>query len=217
METLFNYENIGRKIKNLAKWFCWIGILLIWLVSAILFIVLLRNGLTSLLVIPLVIAIVNPIIIWVSSWGIYAFGELVEGVSSIKGILETTKKSNMYYETYGETDVEARERALERMYQAKKAAAIAATAKANEEAKEEARQEALKRFHEEQLEEHSVKIKKTQEIKEEKEKQNAKEAILDMHNEGFCPYCKKAFTAERISGTQKCPHCKKYIKVVKKV
>lgn len=72
----FNFDNIGTKIKNFAKWGCWIGIILVWVTALITFIVLTSWG--PICLIPLIAAIILPFIIWVSSWSLYAFGELVE-------------------------------------------------------------------------------------------------------------------------------------------
>ena len=43
ISEIFNFDNIGGKIKNLAKWSCWITILLIWVAAPIAFIVLVSD------------------------------------------------------------------------------------------------------------------------------------------------------------------------------
>ena len=74
---------IGGKIKNLAKWSCWITILLIWIAAPISFIILVSDDWTAELCwIPLVGAIVGPIFVWLGSWAMYAFGEFVEDVTA---------------------------------------------------------------------------------------------------------------------------------------
>ena len=79
ISKIFNFDNIGGKIKNLAKWYCWITILLIWIAAPISFIALVSDDYTAELCwIPLVGAIVGPIFVWIGSWVMYAFGELVE-------------------------------------------------------------------------------------------------------------------------------------------
>ena len=63
------FNNIGGKIKNLAKWSCWITILLIWIAAPIAFIILVSDSLTDdLCWIPLVGAIIAPIFVWIGSW-----------------------------------------------------------------------------------------------------------------------------------------------------
>ena len=77
--SIFNFDNIGKKIKAVAKWSCWIEIALVWIGAAISFIYFLANDyLWDLLWIPFVAAIFAPVIIWLSYWMIYAFGELVD-------------------------------------------------------------------------------------------------------------------------------------------
>lgn len=79
ISEIFNFDNIGGKIKNLAKWSCWITILLIWIAAPIAFIALVADDWTAEFCwIPLVGAIVGPVLVWVESWLLYAFGELVE-------------------------------------------------------------------------------------------------------------------------------------------
>ena len=79
ISEIFNFDNIGQKIKSLTKWSCWITILLIWIAAPIAFIVLVADNWTAELCwIPLVSAIVGPVIVWLSSWTMYAFGELVD-------------------------------------------------------------------------------------------------------------------------------------------
>ena len=81
----FNFENIGGKIKSLAKWFCWITILLIWIAAPISFIALVSDERTAeLFWIPLAAAIVGPVMVWVGSWAMYAFGEFVEDTHAIR-------------------------------------------------------------------------------------------------------------------------------------
>ena len=85
IKSIFNFNNIGKKIKNFAKWYCWIGLIIILVVAFFAFIVWLAKEKSNyLLVVSLVSAVVGPILIWVGSWMLYAFGELVEKVSAIE-------------------------------------------------------------------------------------------------------------------------------------
>ena len=92
ISEIFNFENIGGKIKNLAKWSCWITILLIWIAAPITFIALVTDDWTAYLCwIPLVSAIVGPVFVWISSWAMYAFGEFVEDIHAIRNKEGTTE------------------------------------------------------------------------------------------------------------------------------
>ena len=85
ISEIFNFENIGGKIKSLTKWCCWVSILLIWISSPICFISLVSNKYTAnLWWIPIVYAIVGPIVVWIGSWAMYAFGEFVEDTHAIR-------------------------------------------------------------------------------------------------------------------------------------
>lgn len=85
-ETMFG--NIGGKIKGLAKVLCWIGIIS----SVIAAIVMLFSAMdawrgsekTMFTILFFVILIVGPILSWLSSIALYAFGELVEDIHAIR-------------------------------------------------------------------------------------------------------------------------------------
>lgn len=114
---IFNFNDIGGKIKNLAKWSCWITILLIWIASPIAFIALLVDGWTAELCwIPLVAAIVGPFFVWIGNWTMYAFGEFVEDTHAMRkkycpmaeeqANREAEKKTNREAEEKSKHDVE---------------------------------------------------------------------------------------------------------------
>ena len=85
ISKIFNFDNIGGKIKNLAKWSCWITILLIWIAAPIAFIGLISDEWTAYLFwIPLVAAGVGSILVWIGSWTMYAFGEYVEDIHAMR-------------------------------------------------------------------------------------------------------------------------------------
>ena len=122
ISEIFNFDNIGCKIKSFAKWSCWITILLIWIAAPISFIVLVSDDWTAELCwIPLVGAIVGPIFVWLGSWAMYAFGEFIEDTHAIR---------NKYYPTEEE--------------KAKQKAAEKAKQKAEEKAQREAEERAAK-------------------------------------------------------------------------
>ena len=74
----FNFENVGGKIKTLAKWSCWITIVLIWISAPITFLVLLADDAAEYCWIPIIGAFFCSVSVWVGSWTLYAFGEFVE-------------------------------------------------------------------------------------------------------------------------------------------
>ncbi len=69
---MFNYDNIGDKIKGLAKWLFIVGAILGGLtVIPMLF----RGGL--FIIFGLLAGFIVTVISWVSSWLLYGFGELI--------------------------------------------------------------------------------------------------------------------------------------------
>ena len=119
ISEIFNFDNIGGKIKNLAKWSCWITILLIWIAAPIAFIALVADDWTAELCwIPLVGAIVGPALVWVESWVLYAFGEFVEDIHAIRDKEGTTKEVNAKREAEAkakhEAELEAQREATEK-------------------------------------------------------------------------------------------------------
>lgn len=76
------FDNIGTKIKKIAEYSCKIAIALVILLSlASLFLLISDENLSAFCWIPIVVAIVAPIFIWLNSVVLYAFGELVEKTS----------------------------------------------------------------------------------------------------------------------------------------
>ena len=79
LQQTFNFDNIGNKIKTLAKWSCWIGIVLTWCISAFMFIhCLLNSDIRNLWWIWPISAITIPFVIWIGSWYTYIIGNLIE-------------------------------------------------------------------------------------------------------------------------------------------
>jgi len=81
ISEIFNFDDIGGKIKGLAKWSCWITILLLWIATPILIIVAIAEGgddaFVAVILFPIA-AVIASFAIWVGSWAMYAFGEFVE-------------------------------------------------------------------------------------------------------------------------------------------
>ena len=69
--------------------------MLTWIAALIAFIVLVSDEWTAEFCwIPLVGAIVAPVLVWVESWMLYAFGEFVEDIHAIRDKEGTTKEVN---------------------------------------------------------------------------------------------------------------------------
>lgn len=85
ISEIFNFENIGGKIKGFAKWSCWITILLIWIAAAFSFVFIVTDEWkASFWWIPIIGAIAGPISVWLGCWALYAFGQLVEDVHALR-------------------------------------------------------------------------------------------------------------------------------------
>ena len=70
---MFNYENIGDKIKGLAQM-----AFVVEAIAAVITGIALMATDEDLILYGLLVLIVGPIIAWVSSWLLYGFGQLVE-------------------------------------------------------------------------------------------------------------------------------------------
>ena len=70
---MFNYENIGNKIKGLAQM-----TFVVEAIAAVIIGIALMATDEDLILYGLLVLIVGPIIAWVSSWLLYGFGQLVE-------------------------------------------------------------------------------------------------------------------------------------------
>ena len=97
ISQIFNFDNIGAKIKNFVKWSCWITILLIWIALPIVCIFLIADSwpaYTSLLAV--IGAMVSSVLVWLGSWVIYAFGELTEDIHALRlgGKVKEKEKKN---------------------------------------------------------------------------------------------------------------------------
>ena len=115
ISKIFNFDNIGGKIKNLAKWSCWITILLIWIAAPIAFIGLVSDECAEFCWIPLVGAIIVPIFVWIGSWAMYAFGEFVEDIHAMRNKEGTTKEVNAKREAEMKAKYEAKKRQSARL------------------------------------------------------------------------------------------------------
>ena len=124
------YENIGSKIKNWAKW-----IFIVEAIGAIITGVVLMATDEDLIVYGLLTLVCGPIIAWVGSWILYAFGQLVEDVHAMRDKEGTTEEVK--------AKREAKERARrEAVEKAKREAEEKAKREAEEKAKREAEEKA---------------------------------------------------------------------------
>ena len=62
LSEVFNFDDIGKKIKEFTKWYCWITIVLIW-VGAVVALFVLTAYYSELWFVPLVAAIVGPFVV----------------------------------------------------------------------------------------------------------------------------------------------------------
>ncbi len=74
------YKNIGNKIKTLAKW-----IFIVETIAAIITGLVLLFTDENLILYGFLTLFCGPIVAWVSSWILYAFGELAEDIHAIRG------------------------------------------------------------------------------------------------------------------------------------
>ncbi|WP_294362340.1 SHOCT domain-containing protein [uncultured Clostridium sp.] len=80
------FENIGGKIKTLAKVLCWVGIILSVLIAMILFIEAKEGSYKTedlYMKLGCIYLIFGPLVSWVSSFFIYGFGELIDRTTEI--------------------------------------------------------------------------------------------------------------------------------------
>lgn len=77
-------NNIGEKIKTLAKVLCWIGIIL----SVSTGILSLFGGIDYFLSFGFILLFLGPLLSWIGSFLLYGFGELIAKTTRIAEILE---------------------------------------------------------------------------------------------------------------------------------
>ena len=86
------YDDIGGKIKTLAIWLVVIGSI----ASVVLGLYTLYTN-SNLFFIAILEIVLYPLLLWISSWLLYGFGELIENTSIIAGNTYCSK-SNLEYE-----------------------------------------------------------------------------------------------------------------------
>lgn len=86
------YDNIGGKIKGLAKWVS----IIVSIIMAISGIVCMGLG-EDFIPVGILLLILGPVICWISSWMLYGFGELIEKASNIEQIVLSKECLNSEY------------------------------------------------------------------------------------------------------------------------
>ena len=83
------FNNIGGKIKGLAKVICWLGIILSVIIGIVLIIgATNRNGYyrytdTTTIIYGIIVIVVGSLLSWIGSFVLYGFGELVDNSSKL--------------------------------------------------------------------------------------------------------------------------------------
>ena len=92
------FDNIGRKIKSLSQFVCWIGIIC----SVISGIVITASD-EDLMFLGFLIMIIGPLVSWISSFTLYGFGQLIENTDQL--VLNAKKTYFDKKDTYLEEDL----------------------------------------------------------------------------------------------------------------
>ncbi len=88
------FDNIGKKIKTLAKTICYIGIAACIIAAIAIFAIAsdMMYGAETLMGIGFAVLIVGPLVFWIGSFSLYGFGELIDNSQEIKEKLCGTEK-----------------------------------------------------------------------------------------------------------------------------
>jgi len=81
------FNNIGKKLKGLAKVVCWIGIVLSVLLGAMCVIsgyVELNGHTVNGVIYGLFVIVLGCLASWINSWVLYAFGQITDDVHEIR-------------------------------------------------------------------------------------------------------------------------------------
>ena len=77
------FDNIGRKIKTVAKLFCWIEIICCVVAG----IAIMGSGESAAVAVGIIVALGGSLMSWVGSFVMVGFGELVENSTKIAAII----------------------------------------------------------------------------------------------------------------------------------
>lgn len=78
------FDNIGGKIKTLAKVICWIGIALSIVLGLILLIAISTYSLALGIAFAIPVALLGAVLSWITSFNLYGYGELIELTAKIE-------------------------------------------------------------------------------------------------------------------------------------
>ena len=88
------YANIGGKIKTWAKW-----MFIIEAIGAIITGLIMLFADEELILYGLLILVFGPIVAWVSTWILYAFGELVEDIHAMRSNYRSQAEEKAFQKT----------------------------------------------------------------------------------------------------------------------
>jgi biopolymer transport protein ExbB/TolQ len=98
------YENIGKKIKGLAK-----GIFIAEAIGMFVAGIALMAIDDNLIIYGLIMMLLGPVVAWVSSWLLYGFGELIDKTSDIERNTRGRKSVNAAEDNFAESTEAAEE------------------------------------------------------------------------------------------------------------
>ncbi len=78
------FNNVGKKIKLLAKAICWIGIIVSIIAAIVMFIVSDGGWYVGFVFAGVIILVVGPLLSWIGSFFMYGFGELIDKICDIE-------------------------------------------------------------------------------------------------------------------------------------
>ncbi|MDR1330238.1 MAG: zinc ribbon domain-containing protein [Oscillospiraceae bacterium] len=83
------YNNIGKKIKGLAVFFAWLGMIGSIIYGIIMLMQGVNYGSDAMSGLGLLLMVAGSVISWLSSWVLYGFGELIENTAKIAAQRQT--------------------------------------------------------------------------------------------------------------------------------
>lgn len=78
------FDNIGKKIKSLAKILCWVGIIAYVIAAIIMIAIGMDEYEEELTAFGVILLFVGPLMSWISSFFMYGFGELIDKACDIE-------------------------------------------------------------------------------------------------------------------------------------
>ena len=82
------YKNVGKKIQTVAKVFAWIGIIIFLLIGAIVLYAGLNSSSANVSAYGILLLVIAPIVVWLSSLTMVGFGKLVQTSEETKAEVE---------------------------------------------------------------------------------------------------------------------------------